>query len=100
VTNHILEKVADALRQANEELYSILKFNPKDHTWEIWVDSKPYLVNIKSHHDAEARCENLNYRYAATKAIESLNIHKMTPNSIYPTDLNTLIIESKHSSKY
>ena len=78
--NPTIEKVAKALRQANEELYAILKFNVHDHTWEIWIDKEPYLVNIKSHDDAESACEGLNYRYAARKAVEALrDLYKMLP---------------------
>lgn len=70
--NPIIYKVAAALKQANEELYAIIKFNVDHKTWEIWIDNKPYLVNYASFDEAEDKCEELNYEYAAKKAVEAI----------------------------
>lgn len=70
--NSLIQKIADALKQAHDEHHAILKYNPIDDRWEIWVGNKPHFVNINSHDEAEEKCESLNYEYAARKAIEAL----------------------------
>ena len=70
--NTTLQKVADAIKAANDELYAILKYNVRDTSWEIWIDNKPAEVNFKDYNKAEDRCEDLNYLYAARKAVEAL----------------------------
>ena len=70
--NTTLQKVADAIKTANDDLYAILKYNVRDASWEIWIDNKPAEVNFKDYDKAEDRCEELNYLYAARKAVEAL----------------------------
>jgi hypothetical protein len=67
-----LQKVAAALKAANDKLYAIVKYNVRDGSWEIWIDNKPAEVNFKDFDKAEDRCEELNYEYAARKAMEVL----------------------------
>lgn len=68
----MLQKVALALKAANEKHYAVLKINAHDMTWEVWVEGKAAEVNFKNHSDAFTRCETLNYEYAARKAVEAL----------------------------
>lgn len=68
----MLQKVANAIKAANDDLYAILKYNVRDSSWEIWIDNKPAEVNFKDYNKAEDRCEDLNYLYAARKAVEAL----------------------------
>jgi hypothetical protein len=70
--NNMLQKVADAIKAANDDLYAILKYNIRDSSWEIWIDNKTAEVNFKDYNKAEDRCEDLNYLYAARKAVEAL----------------------------
>lgn len=68
--NRTIQKVADALKAANDELHAIVKYNVYHNTWEVWIRNKPVEVNFKNHDEAENRCETLNYEYAARKAID------------------------------
>lgn len=68
-----IQRVSAALKAANDELYAIIKYNVRDGSWEIWIDNKPAEVNFKDFDKAEDRCEELNYEYAARKAIEVIN---------------------------
>lgn len=70
--SQILQKVAQALKAANDELHAVIKYNVHHDTWEIWIRGKPVEVNFKIHDEAENRCEALNYEYAARKAVEAL----------------------------
>lgn len=64
-----IQKIAAALKQANEEIHAHVRYNFRHETWEVWVDGTPVEVNFKSHDEAEDRCENLNYEYAARKVL-------------------------------
>lgn len=66
----IIQKIALALKAANDEIYAHVRYNHRHDTWELWVDGKPVEVNFKSHDEAEDRCETLNYEYAARKVVE------------------------------
>lgn len=82
-----LQRVAAALKAANDELHAIVKYNVRESAWEIWINNKPAEVNFKDFDKAEDRCEELNYAYAARKVIEVIDpqIIIKFPN----TDTNT-----------
>jgi len=81
--NTTLQKVADAIKTANDDLYAILKYNVRDASWEIWIYNNPAEVNFKDYNKAEDRCEDLNYLYAARKAVEALREAEFLDGILY-----------------
>ena len=90
MTTTTIQKIAAALKAANEEIHAQVRYNPRHHTWEVWVENKAYEVNFKDFNEAEDRCENLNYEYAARKVLESLKGDVPYYNGIKPwRDMNS-----------
>jgi hypothetical protein len=67
-----IQKIAAALKVANNEIYAHVRYNVHDDNWEVWIRGKPVEVNFKSHDEAENRCEDLNYEFMASKIMECL----------------------------
>lgn len=68
----LILKVANILKLADEQRYAHVRYNVSNHTWEVWVDNKPALVNFSDNNKAEDKCEYLNYEYMASKVLERL----------------------------
>ena len=67
----LLQKVTSTLKEANDKRYAQVRFNLRDQTWEIWIDEKPAIVNMKDHEWAENKADELNYEYMARRAIKT-----------------------------
>lgn len=70
-SKNLIQKVSLALKEANDKRHAQVRFNLRDQTWEIWIDDKPAIVNMKDHEWAENKADELNYEYMARRAIKT-----------------------------